>query len=131
MAKRERKAEDEAADSAAATDDTDLIRPSGKPRGKRAAAGSESEAKGGKTGGSVAVKDRDEPKQPAVNPFVRIWTFIRQVVAEMRKVIWPTRRELINYSIAVLVFVAIITALIFGLDVGFGKLALIVFGSPS
>ena len=38
-----------------------------------------------------------------------------------RKVAWPTRAEVINYSIVVLVAVVLLTALIFGLDYVFGE----------
>ena len=62
------------------------------------------------------------------NPFVKIWVFLKQVIAELRKVIWPTRSELVNYSIIVFVFVVLITAFIAGLDIGFAKLILLVFG---
>ena len=37
----------------------------------------------------------------------RLALFFRQVVAELRKVIWPTRSELLTYTIVVLVFVLI------------------------
>ena len=54
--------------------------------------------------------------------------FLREVVAELRKVIWPTRKELVTYTIVVVFFVAIITAIVAGLDFGFAKAALAVFG---
>ena len=57
--------------------------------------------------------------------FVR---FLREVVAELRKVIWPGRRELITYTTVVIVFVAFIVALVAGLDLLFAKGVLAVFG---
>jgi preprotein translocase subunit SecE len=54
--------------------------------------------------------------------------FARESVSELRKVLWPTRSELITYSIVVIVFVVIMTAIVGGLDVGFAKLVLSVFG---
>jgi len=54
--------------------------------------------------------------------------FLREVVAELRKVIWPGRRELITYTTVVIVFVAFIVALVAGLDVLFAKGVLVVFG---
>jgi preprotein translocase subunit SecE len=48
--------------------------------------------------------------------------FIRQVVAELRKVIWPTRNELVTYTAAALVFIIIMSALVLTLDWGFTKL---------
>jgi preprotein translocase subunit SecE len=64
--------------------------------------------------------DRREKTSPAV--------FIRQVAAELRKVIWPTRRELGTYTAVALVFVIIMTALVTSLDYGFTKLMFTIFG---
>ena len=61
--------------------------------------------------------------------FSRIGLFIRQVIAELRKVIWPTRKELITYTWVVIVFVAIIATIVGIFDYGFGRLVLAVFGS--
>ena len=54
-------------------------------------------------------------------------TFYRQVVAELRKVVWPTRPQVVNYFFVVLVFVLIMMAIVSGLDYGFGKLMFAVF----
>ena len=54
--------------------------------------------------------------------------FYRQIVAELRKVIWPTRRELITYTTVVIVFVAVLTVFVSILDGAFGRLVLWVFG---
>ena len=54
--------------------------------------------------------------------------FLREVVAELRKVIWPGRRELITYTTVVIVFVAFIVALVAGLDLLFAKGVIAVFG---
>ena len=54
--------------------------------------------------------------------------FLREVVAELRKVIWPGRRELITYTAVVIVFVAFMVALVAGLDLVFAKAVLAVFG---
>ena len=63
--------------------------------------------------------------------FARISLFLRQVVAELRKVVTPTRKELFTYIGVVLVFVVIMMALVTGLDLGFGWLVKVVFGDPS
>ena len=47
--------------------------------------------------------------------------YTRQVRAELRKVAWPTRAEVMNYSVIVLVALVILMALIFALDWAFGK----------
>lgn len=54
--------------------------------------------------------------------------FTRQVVAELRKVIWPTRNELVTYTVVALAFVIVMTAIVTGLDYGFTKLMFAVFG---
>ena len=54
-------------------------------------------------------------------------TFYRQVVAELRKVVWPTQEQLITYFIVVLVFVTVVMAIVSLLDLGFGKLVFAVF----
>jgi preprotein translocase subunit SecE len=63
------------------------------------------------------------------NIFARLINFIREVVAELRKVIWPTRKELSTYTLVVVVFVIIMLAIVGGLDFGFAKLVLWSFGN--
>jgi len=63
------------------------------------------------------------------NIFARLINFIREVVAELRKVIWPTRKELTTYTLVVVVFVIIMLAIVGGLDFGFAKLVLWTFGN--
>ncbi len=60
--------------------------------------------------------------------FARIALFWRQVVAELKKVVWPTRQDLITYTTVVLVFVVIVMAFITVVDFGIGQLMLAVFG---
>ena len=60
--------------------------------------------------------------------FGRIALFIRQVVAELRKVIWPTRKELITYTVVVIVFVAAMAAIVAAFDYVFTRGVLFVFG---
>ena len=54
--------------------------------------------------------------------------FYRQVVAELRKVVWPTQQQLITYFIVVLVFVLVVMTIVSLLDLGFGRLVFKVFG---
>jgi preprotein translocase subunit SecE len=88
-------------------------------------------------GGGTAVRER---KADADNPkakkevrrtgfFGRIGGFFREVISELRKVIWPTRKELLTYTAVVIVFVTIITAIVAALDYGFAKGILFLFGS--
>ena len=60
--------------------------------------------------------------------FGRLALFLRQVVAELRKVIWPTRKELVTYTIVVIVFVAAMAAIVAGYDYIFTRGVLLIFG---
>lgn len=60
--------------------------------------------------------------------FGRLALFIRQVVAELRKVIWPTRKELVTYTIVVVVFVLAMAAIVAGFDFVFTRGVLLIFG---
>lgn len=65
------------------------------------------------------------------NPFARIVLFIRQVIAELKKVVTPTRKELGNYVVVVLIFVVIMMALVSLLDWVFALGVTSVFGTPA
>lgn len=62
------------------------------------------------------------------SPLARLSLFYRQIVAELRKVIWPTRKELVTYTSVVVVFVCIVIAYVSLLDFGFGQAVLHIFG---
>ena len=85
-------------------------------------------SKADKASTKTRAKSRRPKDQRTGNPFVFIARFIREVVGEMRKVLWPTRRELVVYTIAVIVFVTVLIAIVGGLDFGFARLVLLVFG---
>jgi preprotein translocase subunit SecE len=55
--------------------------------------------------------------------------FLKEVRQELKKVAWPTRRELFAYTVVVLVAVVVLTSLVFGMDLLFSKAVLRVFGS--
>jgi preprotein translocase subunit SecE len=73
-----------------------------------------------KRGGDGRAAKRDHRTTPAL--------FFRQMVAELRKVIWPTRQMLITYTVACVVFVVVMAAIVTLLDLGFTKLVFEVFG---
>ena len=79
---------------------------------------------------STATTPVSRDREPARrgNPIARLVTYVRQVVAELRKVIWPTRNELITYTTVVLVFVVIMATLVALFDFAFAKAVLAVFG---
>jgi preprotein translocase subunit SecE len=84
--------------------------------------------------GGTAVRERERSpkakKEVRHTGFIgRIGGFFREVVSELRKVIWPTRKELLTYTAVVIVFVTIMTAIVAVLDYGFGKGLLYLFGN--
>ncbi|MBD3779535.1 MULTISPECIES: preprotein translocase subunit SecE [unclassified Cellulomonas] len=60
--------------------------------------------------------------------FARIALFVRQVVAELKKVVRPTRSELVTYTTVVLVFVAVVMAFVTVVDLGIGQATRWIFG---
>ena len=72
----------------------------------------------------------EQASKPAEGPrgFGRIALFYRQIVSELRKVVWPTRKELITYTNVVLVFVTTIIAIVSLFDLGLTKLIFWIFG---
>jgi preprotein translocase subunit SecE len=54
-------------------------------------------------------------------------TFYRQVVAELRKVVWPTQEQLVTYFAVVMVFVIVMMTLVSVLDLALGKLVFEIF----
>jgi len=52
----------------------------------------------------------------------------RETVAEMRKVLWPSRNEMVTYTVVVVIFVVIMVTIVALLDFGLAKLVLAVFG---
>ena len=76
------------------------------------------------------VADRGAPREKKLNFFARIALFIRPVIAELRKVVTPTRQELVKFTAVVLGFVVVMMALVYGLDVLFVWLTSAVFGIP-
>ncbi|MBU6243475.1 MAG: preprotein translocase subunit SecE [Acidobacteria bacterium] len=63
-----------------------------------------------------------------LNIFSRISLFYRQVISELRKVVWPTRKQLSTYTAVVLVFVGFIIAVVSVFDLILTKLVFWVFG---
>ena len=55
-------------------------------------------------------------------------TFLSEVRAELRKVAWPTRQEVINSTIVVLICIVVMATLIFGFDYASAKAVLFLYG---
>ena len=78
-----------------------------------------------------AAKKEKKPKKSgdrSANPLVFVYNYLKQVVAEMRKVIWPNRKQMLTYTSVVLAFLAFMVALVGLADFGLAKLVLLVFG---
>jgi preprotein translocase subunit SecE len=117
-------------------------RPTGK-RSRQRAADTEEGADGKESSTEVEVAKADKAKKVAktksakkpkkssdrsANPFVFVYTYLKQVVAEMRKVIWPNRKQMLTYTSVVLAFLAFMVALVGLADLGLTKLVMLVFG---
>ncbi|GGV57070.1 MULTISPECIES: preprotein translocase subunit SecE [Streptomyces] len=73
-------------------------------------------------------KARKGGKRGKKGPFGRLALFYRQIVAELRKVVWPTRSQLTTYTTVVIVFVVIMIGLVTVIDYGFNQAVKYVFG---
>ena len=71
---------------------------------------------------------RSSPASARSAKRIGVALFVRQVIAELRKVVRPTRTELITYTTVVMAFVVVVMAFVSVLDIGLGKLVLLVFG---
>jgi preprotein translocase subunit SecE len=98
---------------------------------KSTKAGAKAGAKAGTKAGAKAGSKAKKPKKAgasSANPVIFVYNYIKQVVAEMRKVIWPNRKQMLTYTSVVLVFLAFMVALVGLADFGLAKLVLLVFG---
>jgi preprotein translocase subunit SecE len=74
------------------------------------------------------AKKAKKSDEPSSNPFVFVLTYLKQVVAELRKVIWPNRKQMGSYTSVVLAFLVFMVTFIGLVDLGLAKLVLLVFG---
>jgi preprotein translocase subunit SecE len=111
------------------------MRPTGK-RSRQAVVDTDGEATEADTDADSGVTKNGSGKkaktarksEPSRNPILFVVNYIKQVIAELRKVIWPNRKQMVSYTIVVLVFLAFMVAMISGADLGFAKLIELVFG---
>ncbi|WP_330184713.1 preprotein translocase subunit SecE [Nocardia sp. NBC_01503] len=105
-------------------DDTAAVaRPSGKRSARRRNASAATNVATIDRPASTAKANKKSGKAGggAGNPFKRLVKFLKEVIAELRKVIWPNRKQMVTYTSVVLVFVIFMIAFISGLDVAFIK----------
>ncbi|HEX2286273.1 MAG TPA: preprotein translocase subunit SecE [Mycobacterium sp.] len=113
-------------------------RPTGKRSRRGAATETDSEAVDLATGtkavptkngaGTATKTAKAGAERPSRNPIAFVWNYLQQVVAELRKVIWPNRKQMVTYTSVVLLFLAFMVALIGLTDLGLAKLVMLVFG---
>ncbi|MEG3629294.1 preprotein translocase subunit SecE [Streptomyces poriticola] len=73
-------------------------------------------------------KQRKGGKRGKKGPLKRLALFYRQIVAELRKVVWPSRKQLTTYTTVVIIFVTIMIGLVTVIDYGLSNAAKYVFG---
>lgn len=79
--------------------------------------------------GVRAAKPGEGPSSnPALAPILYVYNYLKEVVGELRKVIWPSRKQMVTYTGVMLVFLVFMVSLIAGADFGFAKLMLLLFG---
>jgi len=106
-------------------DSSAVARPSGKrvargsSGGARVSVAKDSDSASARRSGSVTEVDASSGDKKPENIFKRLRRYFREVIAELRKVIWPNRKQLTTYTIVVVVFVTVMTAFIFGMDLAF------------
>ena len=73
--------------------------------------------------GAPVAQRRQPPRttKPAKEERTSPLQFFREVRSELRKVAWPTRSEVVNYSIITLITIVVLTALVALMDWGFGE----------
>lgn len=83
-----------------------------RPTGKRQLSGANT------TSSEAYESKRSEAKPEPENdkPGGGVLAFLPEVVSETRKVVWPTGREMLIYTSVVLVFLIIMTAVVWGVD---------------
>ena len=70
--------------------------------------------------GQGPKKERAKPKQ-----------YVREIVAELKRVNWPSRAEVTTYSVVVLVVVLLMVGLVFVFDLAFAKAIFALFKPPT
>jgi preprotein translocase subunit SecE len=88
----------------------------------------DSDADDGSVRKAKKAKKAKKAGKPSSNPIVFVFTYLKQVVAELRKVIWPNRKQMGSYTSVVLVFLIFMVTFIGLVDLGLAKLVLLVFG---
>ena len=79
-------------------------------------------------GSGRARRDTKRRGNPVGRFFGSITLFMSQILDELRKVVRPTRHELVTYTSVVIVFVSVVMGLVWGFDQLVVKLIALSFG---
>jgi preprotein translocase subunit SecE len=113
---------------------TQPVRPTGKRSRRGAAADDTDAASTAQEAGTLEdeakakKKAKKGAKGPRKNPISFVIQYLGEVIAELRKVIWPNRKQMVTYTAVVLVFLAFMVTLIGLVDLGVARLVMLVFG---
>lgn len=120
----------ESADAAVEAEDATELRPTGKRRRQGAAARPSAEEP---TPEKIEKKDGFFARtgKGIVNFFKGLGGYFKSIWEQLRKVIWPTRKELIISIVAVFIFLVLSVLLVFGVDSGAGELVRLIFQDPN
>lgn len=67
------------------------------------------------SGNSAGSAEKPREKRRWISP----WQYLKEIVAELRKVTWPKRQAVVRGTVQVVVFSAVLAAILGGLDLGF------------
>ena len=65
---------------------------------------------------AIANKPAKKEKRPG-----RIKQFFKEVIGELKKLSWPTKKELVSYTLTVIGFIAMMAVIIYALDLAFSE----------
>ena len=106
-----------------------------RPTGKRSRRGATADAETSSSAQEAPAleetgkrKKTKKPKGPRRNPIAFVINYLREVIGELRKVIWPNRKQMVTYTAVVLFFLAFMVTLIGLVDLGVARLVMLVFG---
>ena len=69
----------------------------------------------------------DTANKPAIPKIASPIQFVREVIAELKKVTWPTREETIKLTLVVIILSILVGAFIGALDITFLKITTLLF----
>jgi preprotein translocase subunit SecE len=66
-----------------------------------------------------------EPQRTTRTPLPE---FLREVRAELRRVSWPNRQQIVSYTVVVLVLTLVLTSFVWGVDEGIRRIVINTLG---